>query len=140
MVIQLIWIAVIYGLAIVIVHGLHATTYKLKENRRKEQEYTLVTYNHERKIEWYIRALWLHAFIKGKKLNIHVIDHNSSDDTVRMIGIMREWSGLDLSIWVSDEVNGELTNGYLLHDSTEESIWIDVRTPQEDRRIPYVQR
>ncbi len=140
MVIQLIWIAVIYGLAIVIVHGLYSTTYKLKENRRKEQEYILVTYNHERKIEWFIRALWVHSFIKGKKLNIHVIDHDSSDDTLRMIGIMREWSGLDLSIWVSDEVNGELTNGYLLHDSTEESIWIDVRTPQEDRRIPYVQR
>lgn len=142
MVIQLIWIAVIYGLAIAIVHGLYATTYKLKGNRRKEhkQEYILITCNHERKIEWYVRALWLYAFFKGKKLYIHIIDYGSNDETVRMIDIMREWSGLDLSIWVSDEVNGELTNGYLLHDSTEESIWIDVRTPQEDRRIPYVQR
>lgn len=140
MVIQLFWIAIIYGLAIIIVHRLYATTYKSKGNRQKEQEYILITCNHERKIEWYIRALWLYAFVKGKKLRIHVIDHGSSDDTVRMIHIMREWSGLDLSIWVSDEVNEELTNGYLLHDGTEESIWIDVRTPQEDRRIPYVQK
>lgn len=142
MVIQLTWIAIIYGLAIAIVHGLYATTHKLKGNRRNKhkQEYILVTCNHERKIEWYVRALWLYALLKGKKLYIHVIDHDSNDETVQMIDIMREWSGLDLSISVGDGVNGEHTNGYLLPESIDGSIWIDVRTPQEDRRIPYVQR
>ncbi|MEC0092578.1 glycosyltransferase family A protein [Paenibacillus macquariensis] len=142
MVIQLIWIAVIYGLAIAIVHGLYATTYKVKGNRRKEyhNDYILVTYNHERKIEWYIRALWLYAFQKGKTLRVLVIDQGSSDETVSMIHTMRDWSGLDLSVKVcAGVVDGDDMLGYLPLTSTEGPIWIDLRIPQEDRRIPYVQ-
>lgn len=142
MVIQLIWIAVIYGLAIAIVHGLYARSYKVKGNRQKEynNNYILVTLNHERKIEWYVRALWLYTFLKGKELRILIIDHGSSDETVRMIRRMSDWSGLDLSIGISSGVNGDHMNDYLLLKGTEGSIWIDLRIPQEDRRIPYVQR
>ncbi|OAB42928.1 hypothetical protein [Paenibacillus glacialis] len=143
MVIQLIWIAVIYGLAIATVHGIYAITYKVKGNSRKEyhNEYILVTFNHERKIEWYVRALWLYAFQKGKTLRILVLDHGSNDETVRMIHTMREWSGLDLSVVVCEGVvNRDRMNGYLPLSGTEGPIWIDLRIPQEDRRIPYVQQ
>mgnify|MGYP001163281042 CR=1 FL=1 len=142
MVIQLIWIAVIYGLAIAIVHGLYAIAYRVKGNRRKEyhNDYILVTFNHERKIEWYVRALWLYAFQSGKALRILVIDHGSSDETVRMIHTMRDWSGLDLSVVVCEGVvNGDHMNSHLPLTGTEGSIWIDLRKSQEDRRIPYVQ-
>lgn len=143
MVIQLIWIVVIYGLAIGIVHGLYARAYKMQGDQQKgyNNNYILITLNHERKIEWYVRALWLYAFLKGERLRILIIDHGSSDGTMRMIRRMSDWSGLDLSIGSSSGVYGDhMNDDYLLLKGTERSIWIDLRIPQEDRRIPYVQR
>ncbi|WP_438348838.1 hypothetical protein ACP8HI_25175 [Paenibacillus sp. FA6] len=141
MIIQCIWIAIIYGLAIAIVHGVHAATDKVGGNRRKGygNYFIFITSNHENHVEWYVRALWLYSYFGNKEVRILVLDHASSDETVRMIRRMSEYSGLNLSVRVCAEVDGDELSKYVSQEELEGSTLIDLRIPHEAGRIPYVQ-
>jgi hypothetical protein len=139
-VIQLIWIAIIYGLAIAIIHYMHVLTHNISGSGQKghANQYILITYNHEKHIEWYIRALWLYASLQSKELRVTIIDFDSDDETVLMIHRMNNLSGLDLSVQVCTGADDDMAYG-LPPVEIEGSTLIDLRLPQEARRIPYVQ-
>ncbi|WP_150270530.1 glycosyltransferase family A protein [Paenibacillus tepidiphilus] len=83
MVIQLIWIAVVYAFAAMLVHILHnreRTRQKLRIG--KVLHYIMITRNHEAVVEWYIRMLPVQAFLTGKPLYVTLIDDGSDDRTV----------------------------------------------------------
>ncbi|AOZ93230.1 hypothetical protein [Paenibacillus crassostreae] len=141
MVMQLIWVAVIYGLAIAWIHGMYHITHKRKADHRKNKvsRYILITCNHESQVEWYVRALWLYAYLRNKEVYLLVIDDASSDETVRIVQRMSDFSGLDLTLRVcSGDIGVELSN-VGTQEELEEFKLIDLRIPQEARHIPYVQ-
>ncbi|WP_151733751.1 hypothetical protein [Paenibacillus tengchongensis] len=83
MVLQLIWIAVIYASAAMLVHILHnreRTRQKLRIG--KVLHYILITRNHEAVVEWYIRMLPVQALLTGKPLQVTLMDEGSEDRTV----------------------------------------------------------
>jgi len=88
---QLIWIAVVYALAVFAVHVLH-----IREKTRQSPQsgkwirYVLITRNHESVIEWYIRALSLHAFLTGKNVLITCMDDSSSDATLLVVSKLKQ--------------------------------------------------
>lgn len=83
MVAQLIWIAAVYGVAVILIHVLH----NRKQTRQtsasgKRLHYILITRNHEAVVEWYIRIMGLHALWTGKPSLVTVMDDGSSDGTM----------------------------------------------------------
>lgn len=140
MVIQLVWIVAIYGLAVAIVHGLYAMR-KMKGNLVQERciHYILITYNHEGHVEWYVRALQLYGYLRGKPIYITVVDHASSDDTVRIIHRLEGLSGIDLSVVSGSLDSGDEIDSCLSMGNHGNTIMIDLRMLQEADHIPYVQ-
>ncbi|MGF7049088.1 hypothetical protein J2T13_003596 [Paenibacillus sp. DS2015] len=140
MVIQLIWIIAIYGLAVAIVHGLYALR-KLKGNSVQEHciHYILVTSNHEGQVEWYVRALQLYGYLRGKIIYITVVDDASSDDTVRIIQRLEGLSGIYSSVVSGSLGRRDEISSYLSTEIHGEIIMVDLRISQEADQIPYVQ-
>lgn len=123
----LMWILTVYALAAVAVHVYHAWQ-KRKDTRRID--YILVTSNHERQIEWYIRALGLYALVTGKRFRLTVLDFHSSDDTLGIIERLEGIAGMELS--VSRDFS-------ILNRAGEPDVKIiDLRNPHEAGHIPYV--
>ncbi|MCJ8012764.1 hypothetical protein MUG84_13585 [Paenibacillus sp. KQZ6P-2] len=123
----LMWILTVYALAAVAVHVYHAW------QRRKDTHllhYILVTSNHERQIEWYIRAFGLYALITGKRLRLTVLDFHSSDDTLVIIERLEGIAGVEVS--VSNDFS------MLNHAGEPDATIIDLRNPHEAAHIPYV--
>lgn len=123
----LMWILTVYALAAVAVHVYHGWQ-KRKDTRRIH--YILVTSNHERQIEWYIRALGLYAVVTGKRFRLTVLDFHSNDDTLGIIERLEGIAGMELS--VSKDFS-------ILNRAGEPDVKIiDLRNPHEAGHIPYV--
>ncbi|MWV46600.1 hypothetical protein GRF59_23615 [Paenibacillus sp. HJL G12] len=123
----LMWILTVYALAAVAVHVYHA--WQKRRNTRRIH-YILVTSNHERQIEWYIRALGLYALFTGKRLGLTVLDLNSDDDTLGIIQRLEGIAGVELSI--SKDFS-------ILSRGGEPNVKIiDLRNPHAAGHIPYV--
>ncbi|MGN7359296.1 hypothetical protein ACTHPF_16215 [Paenibacillus sp. SAF-054] len=123
----LLWILTVYALAVAAVHVYHAWQ-KRKHTRRIH--YILVTSNHERQIEWYIRALGLYALVTGTRLRLTVLDANSDDDTLGIVERLEGLAGIELSV----STDFSVLNGAMNPDIKT----IDLRNPQEAGHIPYV--
>lgn len=127
MVAQLIWIVAVYAVAVFLVHVLHNRE-KTRQSPRtgKWIHYVLITRNHESVIEWYIRALTIHAFLTGKRLRVTCMDDHSSDSTMLLISkISHSGCSLDMEIGSIGEYSIEQSN-----PKTEREIVIDLRLPE----------
>ncbi|MEC0243208.1 hypothetical protein P4H66_25675 [Paenibacillus dokdonensis] len=123
----LLWILTVYALAVAAVHVYHA--WQKRKNARRIH-YILVTSNHERQIEWYIRALGLYALMTGKRLRITVLDVNSDDHTLGIIDRLEGIAGVEMSV---------STDFSVLSYATDPDVKIvDLRNPHEAGHIPYV--
>ncbi|MED5017060.1 hypothetical protein P9847_07030 [Paenibacillus chibensis] len=123
----LLWILSAYALAVAAVHVYHAWQ---KRKTARRIHYILVTSNHERQIEWYIRALGLYALISGKRLRLTVLDLDSNDDTLGIIQRLESMAGVELSVTTDF--------GVLSGAANPEIRMIDLRNPHEAGHIPYV--
>lgn len=162
MVAHLLWILVIYGAAVTLVHVIYAYRRK-REKQGADKHYVLVTSNHERQVEWYLRALSLYAVLNGNRVRITVLDDKSQDLTKHIIQKLWGLPGIELEIRELEgqedsrlpakpvvnigetEQRGVLGmdvdrigagNGMLLPDHA--FYYIDLRMPLEAARIPYV--
>lgn len=138
MVAHLLWILAIYGIAIALVHILHARRHRGgSPNRRPLMHYVLITSNHERQVEWYLRALSLYALLRGTRVRVTVLDDRSDDDTMQIVQRLADLSGIELYVgeWNS-EMNEDKKSPT---ESDEQCIHIDLRNSSEVIRIPYVQ-
>lgn len=145
MVAHLLWILAIYGIAVVLVHILYARRHSGESShRRTGMHYVLITSNHERQVEWYLRALSLYALLSGTRVRVNVLDDRSVDDTVRIVHRLVNLSGIELNVgeWNSDTAAstgvGVQHTGPISEDD-EQRIEIDLRNSSEVVRIPYVQ-
>ncbi|MGG3284517.1 hypothetical protein [Paenibacillus solani] len=139
MVAQLLWILAVYGIAVALVHIMHARHLRRAgDGTGRRRHYVLITSNHERQVEWYLRALSWYALLSGTRVRVTVLDDQSYDDTLKIVQRLTHLSGIEL-------VYGTLTSG----DSTarqqdvdhdeDETIRIDLRNSLEAIPIPYVQ-
>lgn len=141
MVAHLLWILVIYGLAAGFIHFLHALRHrKGSRARRSLMHYILITSNHERQVEWYLRALSLYALFSGTRVRVTVLDDRSEDDTMNIVQRLKNLSGIELYAgdWNTLEcMNKKMHSKVLSID--ERIIRLDLRISSEAARIPYVQ-
>lgn len=163
MVAHLLWILVIYGAAVTLVHVIYAYRRK-REKQGADEHYVLVTSNHERQVEWYLRALSLYAVLNGNRVRITVLDDKSQDLTKHIILKLWGLPGIELDIRELERQEEETRlpdrlaagmeesdqrgvpgmdvdriaagNGMLLPDHP--FYYIDLRMPLEAARIPYV--
>ncbi|WP_054957824.1 hypothetical protein [Paenibacillus dakarensis] len=141
MVAHLLWILGIYGVAVALVHILNARRHRRPSSRRYPViHYVLITSNHERQVEWYLRALSLYALLSGTRLRVTVLDDQSYDQTVQIAHRMAGLSAIDLNVydWTPD-VESTIGQTDSVHDEEEKRIKIDLRISSEAFRIPYVQ-
>lgn len=145
MVAHLLWILAIYGIAVVLVHILHARRHGGESSHRSPgMHYVLITSNHERQVEWYLRALSLYALLSGTRVCVTVLDDRSVDDTVRIVHRLANLSGIELNVgeWNS-EANASTVSGVRQiapsPEDDEQCVEIDLRNSSEVVRIPYVQ-
>lgn len=141
MVAHLLWILVIYGIAVALVHMLHIHTKRVESsNRRSAMHYIIITSNHERQVEWILRALSLYALLRGTRVRVTVLDDRSNDNTLRIVNRLADLSGIELSVgvWNSEE-HTDVGLKNITSDQDEQRIEIDLRISSEVAPIPYVQ-
>lgn len=120
-------ILLVYMAAIAAVHACHAWQ---KRRERRAIHYILVTFNHERQIEWYVRALGFYAWVTGKRIRLTVLDLHSDDATLGIVRRLEGIAGIELSVTADDSV--------LSRAGDSDVKIIDLRNPHEARQIPYV--
>lgn len=107
MVAHLLWILAIYGVTVVLVHVLHARRHGGESSQqRPRMHYVLITSNHERQVEWYLRALSLYALLSGTRVRVTVLDDRSVDDTLRIVHRLVNLSGIELTVGEWNSVVG----------------------------------
>lgn len=139
MVAQLLWILAVYGIAVALIHIMHARQLRRAgEGTGRRRHYVLITSNHERQVEWYLRALSWYALLSGTRVRVTVLDDQSYDDTLKIVQRLTHLSGIELvyGTWRSDDSASREVEA---DPNEEEVIRIDLRNPMEAVRIPYVQ-
>lgn len=114
MIAQLIWIAVVYASAAVIIHMVHNRQHVRRTPQSgKRIHYIFITRNDESVVEGYIRALAFQALLTGKRLQATFMDDDSNDGTLRIVSKMAaSGCSIDLatsmySLRASDELQNE---------------------------------
>ena len=139
MVAHLLWILAVYGAAVILVHVLHARRERRSESSKHlKLHYVLVMSNHERQVEWYLRALSLYALLSGTRVRVTVLDDGSEDQTMQIVERLSGLSGIELSYGDWTEYDGAGTEREFGRVE-EKEIFIDLRKPREAAQIPYVQ-
>lgn len=139
MVAQLLWILAVYGIAVALVHIVHARHLRrASEGTGRRRHYVLITSNHERQVEWYLRALSWYALLSGTRVRVTVLDDQSYDDTLKIVKRLTHLSGIELvyGTWRSGDPASQETD---IDPSEDEVIRVDLRNPMEAVQIPYVQ-
>ncbi|CAM2933905.1 hypothetical protein PASE110613_08230 [Paenibacillus sediminis] len=141
MVPYLLWILLVYGLTAAGVHLLYVRHSRRNKAANKEAvHYVLVTSNHEKQIEWYIRALEWYSWIRGQMVVVTVVDERSTDHTIPIIERMsKHANGLQLSVISRSDLLGDDDLYSLVSTHKGEGVLlIDLRIPREALKIPYV--
>ncbi|WP_242403936.1 hypothetical protein [Paenibacillus pini] len=132
----LLWITAIYMLAALLVHVFYRWHKRREERSKPDLDYVLVTSNHERQIEWYLRAFDIFALLSGKRLRITVFDDQSVDQTLDIVERMDHSASMELSVYTQPMTRGTEDATTLLYSHM--GTVIDLRIPHEAGRIPYV--
>ena len=92
-----------------------------------------IKWNGIRRLSWYAR-------LRGESLRVTVLDEGSQDDTLAIMQRMQNMSGMDPDgDWALTEERDEVEmRAVTSPDEGENSMYIDLRVPQEAAKIPYV--
>jgi hypothetical protein len=129
-----------YLLAAVAVHLLYRRSVREGSGlSRRSAHYVLVTSNHGRQLEWYLRALSWYAKLSSMSHLVTLVDEHSEDDTLAIAERFSKAEGLELQVI---RFSGELSREDLVQHSPELQkngfLFIDLRQPGEAAKIPYV--
>jgi glycosyltransferase involved in cell wall biosynthesis len=100
-----------YVLSIVVIHEC------FRRARRKNHKETLVaviTYNSQLQVEWFVRSLLFFSRLKGREVQITVIDEGSTDETMAIIERLQRKQDLihveegSLQNWIADRDNDRI--------------------------------
>ncbi|NMO98143.1 hypothetical protein [Paenibacillus lemnae] len=141
MVAHLLWILAAYGAAVLLVHVMHARYVKRSADQNRVVQYVLVTSNHERKVEWIVRALSLYALLHGVRVQVTFYDEQSGDQTLAILHRLSGCPDVELKVMDLDDSEKEKLKLRLRNSRKKEDrgIYIDLRVPAGAARIPYVQ-
>jgi hypothetical protein len=71
-----------YAACIALVH----LVYRIKHPDASAREtWVLITFNHQHKIEWMLRFLLFVSWLKGRSIDLVVVDRGSNDDTMKIV-------------------------------------------------------
>ncbi|ANS76104.1 hypothetical protein AWM70_17205 [Paenibacillus yonginensis] len=134
------WIVAGYALAALAVHGLYRRSLNREAaGERRFVHYVLVTRNHGRQLEWYLRAISWYAKLSSKPHLVTLVDEHSEDDTLAIAERMSRSEGMELQVI---RFSGELSREDLAQHSPELEqdgfLFVDLRKPGEAAKIPYV--
>ncbi|WP_223065968.1 hypothetical protein [Paenibacillus caui] len=134
------WILLGYGLAAAVVHWLYSRSNGgMSGSRGRSIHYVLITRNHGRQLEWYLRAICWYAGLRSTHPTVTLIDEDSEDDTLAIAERMRRFEGIHLQVI---KFSGVLSKEELERHSPdfqgESVLFIDLRQPGEASKIPYV--
>lgn len=137
------WILFSYGLAAAMVHLVHGQYRRMQPKARKRMHYVLVTHNHEQQMEWYLRALDWYGRWRGDSVKVTVLDEASDDNTIAIVERLKHQEGMELNLARLNAVGEEEKQHYMLAteasiDEKETRLYIDLRSPEEANKIPYV--
>lgn len=133
------WIVLAYGMTAVIVHLIHQ--FKLRKNTRDTARvyYVLVTHNHEKQMEWYVRALSWYGRLRGLSIHVTVLDIASDDDTLQILCRLHNQDSLELKIiGISDLSEQDIGAESIKMEGDSVPVYIDLRVPEEASKLPYV--
>ncbi|HEY4391643.1 MAG TPA: hypothetical protein VGN02_09905 [Paenibacillus sp.] len=137
------WILISYGLAAAMVHLVHGQYLRMQPRSSKRMHYVLVTHNHEQQMEWYLRALSWYGRWRGHAVKVTVLDEASEDNTIAIAERLGHQSGMELKLARLAAVSEEDMKRYMLpteeqQNEVEHQLYIDLRSPGEANKIPYV--
>ncbi|WP_138495827.1 hypothetical protein [Paenibacillus pinistramenti] len=140
MVILAVWIVAGYALAAVAVHLLYKRSAGgYSGGKRRFVHYVLVTRNHGRQLEWYLRAISWYAKLSSIPHLVTLVDEHSEDDTLAIAERMERAEGMELQvIRFSGELSQDDLAGHSPQLEDEGFLFIDLRKPGEASKIPYV--
>ncbi len=110
---------------------------RLHHNGTVTEHYVLITKNNQLQIEWMIRSLLLAYWIKGKSLKISVLDQNSRDETLMIVGRLSQFRNISVrSIQASEDI---LCSLHGMYPEGEQMIIIDANKREDLSKIPLFQ-
>jgi len=91
----LLWIFGSYGLCIALVHLFYIAHV---QHRNGKRTFVWMTRNNQSHIEWYIRSLSFVSWLKGREIDIYIVDEGSTDDTLEIVRRLMTHSGISVHI------------------------------------------
>lgn len=89
----LLWIFGSYAASIALVHWFYRR--QLNE-ARQATHFLLITCNSQMQVEWYIRSLHFFSRLKGREIQVTLMDEGSTDDTLAIVDRMRREYQIEL--------------------------------------------
>ncbi|MBP1992634.1 hypothetical protein [Paenibacillus eucommiae] len=98
--IGLLWIFGCYGISIALLH----IWFGFKNNKqRSAAQVLLITRNNQSQIEWYIRSMFFFSRIRGRELQVTILDEGSTDETMRIIERLSHTYCMDIKWCLPDK-------------------------------------
>lgn len=133
------WIVLAYGMTAVIVHLMHRLRLRKNSRDAARVNYVLVTHNHEKQMEWYVRALSWYGRLRGLSIHVTVLDIASDDDTLQILYRLHNQDGLELKIiGISEFSEQDIGTQSITMEGDSVPVYIDLRVPEEASKLPYV--
>ncbi|MCZ8523318.1 MULTISPECIES: hypothetical protein [Paenibacillus] len=82
MMLGLVWIIGCYAVGIAVIHAFHRQW--KRRGTRRTAHYVLYTQNAQLQLEWYLRSLIFFSWMKGRTIDITLVDAGSVDDTLEI--------------------------------------------------------
>ncbi|WP_426450498.1 hypothetical protein ACP26L_00465 [Paenibacillus sp. S-38] len=91
MMLGLVWIIGCYAAGIAVIHALHRQW--KRRGARQAAHYVLYTQNAQMQLEWYLRSLFFFSWMKGRNIEVTLVDEGSADETLEIaVRMAREHS------------------------------------------------
>lgn len=123
----LLWIVLVYALAVAAVHVAYDVRIRRKlDSNASDLKYVVVTRQNQHQIERVIRALSLYGWLKGYTIHVTVLDEESTDLTVPILERLAENSDMRMDIVIvrqgeALQVDGlELASAQIVYLNVEE--------------------
>lgn len=133
------WIVLAYGMTAIIVHVMHRLQLGKSTREAARVNYVLVTHNHEKQMEWYVRALSWYGRLRGLSIHVTVLDIASDDDTLPILYRLHNQDGLELKVVGISELSEQDADIQMYKiEGDAVPVYIDLRIPEEASKLPYV--
>ncbi|AEI38746.1 hypothetical protein [Paenibacillus mucilaginosus] len=94
MMLGLVWIIGCYAAGIAVIHALHRQW--KRRGTRRAAHYVLYAQNAQMQLEWYLRSLYFFSWIKGRPIEVTLVDEGSTDETLQIAARIAQEQALNV--------------------------------------------